>query len=170
MKYLMFLFFMSFSIVSFAEEHYQLDDSNWIKSEDVDDFTGDKKLLFILEASSYSENYESNSALVIRCLNNKTEMFLNIGDSFFPFMDDTQKIGIKIDEEKAYFEKANQSADAKAVFFYKPINFLKKLKDKSKVIFRYKPINKTDQNATFEIKGINQIVDEMSETCKWPKK
>lgn len=171
MKYLMFLFLMSFSVVVSAGEFVLQDDSNWYKAEDIDSFTENKNVYFAIPANEEAARLEKSAALFVRCLNNQTEMFINTGRDFFPFGGgDYVKIGIKIDDEKPYYEKFTKSSSSSAAFFQKPINFLKNLKGKSKIILRYQPYGENEKNATFEIKGINQVIDEISETCKWPKK
>lgn len=110
---------------------------------------------------------QKSAVLVIRCKDNSTEAF--IGWPRYLGRGISHKVETKVDNKSIEKREWNSSTDGEAVFREKPINWIKSLKDGKKIIVRLKPYSSGYEELEFNIIGINDVIEQVSEICKWKK-
>ena len=82
---------------------------------------------------------------------------------------DGMKIGLKFDDEKSFYEYWDAGTDCKALFSDKPVKFLKKMVGKKQLMVRFTPYASGTYNVTFDLRGIDKVVENLSSACHWKK-
>jgi len=76
------------------------DTSEWQISSSKDAMTDEKNVYLVLQSDTHKK-FGRNSKLIVRCLRNKTEMYIDWPGIFnFSFMDDNARIRTRIDLEQ----------------------------------------------------------------------
>lgn len=141
----------------------------WIKNEDESKLDNSKTLMY----DRFSSNMLSNSygkegpaALVVRCKNNQTESYI-AWNSYLGI--EPVKVSYRIDTDPIKRVTCDISSDHTAFFIRKPIAFLKELIGKKELIVQVRPYQSGPQEAEFSLEGIDKVVQDISEACKWNK-
>lgn len=144
--------------------------SAWHRSSEKDEFNGNNNLYFINRSSdSFRGHFNTKHYPVIhvRCKDNITEVAIDFDTTMT--CSGSMQVGIKIDDQEPYYEKWNAATNCEALFAPQPIKLLKKIKDHKKMMIKFIPFQKSDINASFDLLGIQDVVVETSQACKWPK-
>lgn len=112
---------------------------------------------------------EITPTLIMRCAENKTEIFIRTGVQADVEYGSTgmATVTLRFDKEKAFKVKAHKSTDNKALFFQKPISFIKQMIEHEKMLFQFVPFNSSPTYTTFEISGGKKAVQPLREECGW---
>lgn len=144
--------------------------SLWFRKTEKDEFNGSNNLYFANRSSDYFIGHFDTKhypAIIVRCKDNKTQVVINFDTTMTCFGD--MKIGLKIDDQEPYYENWNAATNCEALFSPHPIKLLKNLKDHQKLMVKFTPFQKGDINANFDLLGIEDVVTETSQACKWSK-
>lgn len=142
----------------------------WRRYIKNDEFNGNSNLMFVKQSEDFFYNnhsFKSQPSIIIRCKDNKTELYIDFDTTMT--CHGTMKLGLKIDNEKPYFENWQSSTDCSGLFSPQPIKLIKKLKGHQKLVVKFVPFQQGDVNTTFNLDEINDVQAEIAETCKWPK-
>ncbi|MBI6548341.1 type VI secretion system-associated protein TagO [Xenorhabdus lircayensis] len=103
--------------------------------------------------------------LVLRCQNNKTEVYITWG-AYLGI--DSAKITIRIDKEKAISKWWNISTDNKSSFHPGGnIKFIKSLLDKNTLFVQATPYGENTISTTFNITGLSDQITPLRKSCGW---
>lgn len=136
----------------------------WDVSVSKDELTDNKTVFVSLNASSGRGKYGDTVSLMLRCQNNKTEMYI----SWHTFLgiDDIEVID-RVDDKKAETSHWGISTDRKASFRRSPVSQIKKMLDSKKYIAQLTPYSENPITAVFETEGLNNAIKELREACHW---
>lgn len=136
----------------------------WDVSISKDELTDNKTVFLSLIASSGLGKYGDPVYLIIRCQNNKTEMFINW--QTFLGLDTIEAID-RVDDKKAETSYWDISTDRKASFRRNPVPQIKKMLDSKKYVAQVTPYSENPITAVFETDGLGNAIKELRETCSW---
>ncbi|WP_292978866.1 type VI secretion system-associated protein TagO [Nitrosomonas sp.] len=107
-------------------------------------------------------------SLVLRCKENKTELYIVTGMSpQVEYGTDGATITLRFDKEKATKYHTSKSTDGEALFFGQSIGVIKKMLGHTTLLFQFIPFNSSPAMTTFDLRGIQEAVKPLRETCKW---
>jgi hypothetical protein len=122
---------------------------------------GDRETAFI---SLYPE-FNHAGLMALRCKDNETDLMFDVS-AYMGREGSTMEY--KIGDAPISKEKIIPSSGLGRGFFARnPIPFLKKLSGENRLAIRVKPYDGTSVERTFDISGIEKIIDIIKETCKW---
>ena len=142
----------------------------WIEIVRKDGFTGNTLSRYSnIATDSFYGNYgkEKIPVLTAFCGDNKTEVYIEFGTVMT--CGDGMKMGLKFDDQKPYYEYWSGSTDCKALFSRQPVKLLQKMVGKKQLMVRFTPYASGDKNVTFDLRGIDKVVEKLSNACHWKK-
>lgn len=142
----------------------------WIEKTEKDEFTGNVNVYYFNSSvDSFNAGYgtQTHPTIWARCKDNSTEV--NIYFDTVMTCGDGMKIGLKFDDEKSFYEYWNGSTSCKALFSRQPVKLLKKMVGKKKMMVRFTPYASGTYNVTFDLRGIDKVVENLSSACHWKK-
>lgn len=149
------------SNISGEKEAIEPPNNTWRIRENLDEIDDSKIIYALLDAENDNDIY-----LMVRCKNNRTELMI-YWDTFL--WEDTQKVTTRVGKEKATTTSWSGSTDNQATFSERPIPLIKKMLKEDKFVARIKERNGTPITAIFNTSGMEEAVQEISETCNWIK-
>lgn len=147
----------------------------WVVEEEISPIDDSKTVTLMLNADSPIQVRYTKSTpyLVIRCKENKTEMYIG----FNTFLgSNTIYPTTRIDSEKAVSDmKWSISTNHKAMFYdgsnykgyVKVTDYIKKLQTKNKYFVQVTPYSENTVNTTFTIIGLDKAIEPLREACGW---
>ena len=107
--------------------------------------------------------------LVVRCKENKTELFVMTGMPANLESDDLEKhtVRIRLDGDSHLIQKWSSSTDKKALFAPDPILLAKKIAGSVMMLFEFIPYNSNPQIARFSVTGLDRYLGKISTACNW---
>ena len=130
-------------------------------------------------ATLYSEDYavgwpsyKEKLELIIRCQENKTEIYIDLGmqpDNAYGRYNQS-KVRIRLDKNKAFSEYWSESTDGKALFAPKSIQLAKKINKADSMYFEFTPFNSDPQIIEFDVRGLTPYLEKIAKTCNWKLK
>ena len=136
----------------------------WDVSVSKDELTDNKTVFVSLNASSGRGKYGDTVSLMLRCKNNKTEMYINWHT--FLEVDDIEVID-RVDDKKAETSHWGISTDRKTSFRRNPVAQIKKMLDSKKYVAQVTPYSENPITAVFETEGLDNAIKELRDTCHW---
>lgn len=100
-----------------------------------------------------------------RCLRDKTEVYINAGESLDGRY--TTKVDIRIDAGKVRTELWNLSTDYDAAFAPRPIGFLRRLSSAKTFTVRVHPRLRAPISAVFALDGADEAFRLIAKACHW---
>lgn len=107
---------------------------------------------------------ESQPTLLIRCKENKTNLFIPFG--FFLGSDST-RVTTRLDKEKARTSTWSISTDHEAIFAPRDISFTKKLMQHDRLLVQLTPYGESPVMTEFDVRGLENAVKPLREACNW---
>ncbi|ELB2785436.1 hypothetical protein QNE79_000771 [Vibrio alginolyticus] len=113
--------------------------------------------------------YSENATLTMRCLNNKTEVYVKWGSYIIGDRNDRLNVTHRIDSAKAINKAWNLSTDKKA-FFYdgKDIEFIKSMIGAKKLVVQF--TDQTTKTVSFDLDRLDEEVRPLAKACSWEAK
>lgn len=151
------------------------DKGAWRTSSREDPVTGRTRHSAVLMASNRTEGIVSQpvtSRLVVRCQDNKTEVYLDwetyLGGNSGDFRDNRQIVTLRIGDGDPFTVRANVSTDNEATFFPSPIpSILKPAANADTLAARTTPYNESPQTAVFNLTGMRAALSDLAAACNW---
>ncbi len=104
--------------------------------------------------------------LILRCEEGKTEAYIVTG-----MHADVESDGvtgtIRFDKEKAYELKFGESTDHESLFFRDAQYMIAVMMEFRTMLFRFTPFNSSPTMTTFNLRGLNKVVRQLSSLCEW---
>lgn len=132
-----------------------------IETNPIDD---SRTVTLLLKADSGQSTWGKPIYLVVRCMRNKTEMFISWQD----YLTDEATVLTRIGSKDAQTSDWNVSTDQEATFY--PGNtttFLKNMMAADKLVAQVTPYNESPTTAIFETGGMENAIQPLRETCGW---
>ena len=136
---------------------------SWIVSKDINPVDDSQTVTLILKADSGSNKWGRKVAMVMRCSQNTTDMYINWGE----YLGREARVLTRVGSNKAITENWSLSTDSKASFKRKPIPMIKQMLGQSKFVAQITPYNESPVTAVFDISGLDNAIDPLRETCGW---
>lgn len=137
----------------------------WNVSIDTNPIDDSKTVTLNLVADSgKSSTFREPVILFIRCKSLKTNVFINWRD----YLGNEARVLTRIGQEKAETRRWSLSTNSQATFF--PINeidYLKKLLVVDSFVAQVTPYNENPITAVFDIRGLDNAIKPLRETCRW---
>lgn len=137
----------------------------WQTSKDVDPLN-DKEIHYaLLEADSGKGRYGGRVALMVRCRDSRTELYIN-WNSYLG--SETTRTTYRVDKSPAQTSSWGLSTDKKAAFFPgSPVALLKQMADSQTFVANVTPYNESPITATFDTQGAGTALRDIRASCKW---
>lgn len=104
--------------------------------------------------------------MIIRCMDNKTDLFVSYQQSI-AFDIDGVSGKVRLDNEQPKTFNFSRSRDFRAVFFPKPVPFLKDAIGHEKMLVQVDLLSAVGQVAEFDIRGLEEALKPLREACHW---
>ena len=152
------------------EEEKSNDLPKWVVSDSSSEMDDSKTVVMSLESENtvtgwLTKNY--SPTLIIRCQENKTDMYMNTESQFHRSSLDSVKAKIRLDDEKSKTYRFSVSTDNMSIFFRKPIGHLKKMFSSQEMKIGWTPFNANPVIAKFDIRGLKDLIKPLRKTCNW---
>ena len=138
--------------------------NNWILHRKTSPMNDSKT--FIASIRGVDEIKKERATLVLRCSENKTSSYI-VWDDILDYSGDVNVVEYRIDDKKAIKSRWNLSTDSKATFAPQEIKFAKSLGGANKLIVRTSYYHESPSIVTFNLDGIDGILEELQKTCNW---
>ncbi|MBY5946837.1 type VI secretion protein [Photobacterium rosenbergii] len=139
------------------------DVGSWYVSKDINPVDDSQTVTLFLKADSGSNKWGRKVAMVMRCSQNTTDMYINWGE----YLGREARVLTRVGSNKAITENWSLSTDSKASFKRKPIPMIKQMLGQSKFVAQITPYNESPVTAVFDISGLNNAIEPLRETCGW---
>jgi len=152
----------SLLVLSFS---VKADDGNWRVREIVNPINNTKITIMSLSAESGKSKEGIVPDLVIRCIGNKIDFYINWNDFL-----STSNIDVltKIGDEKAETMKWRPSPCRKKSFYLgSPVNFVERMLEDNKFFAQVTPHGESQITAVFNTSGIKNVIKPLQENCGW---
>lgn len=137
----------------------------WSVQETKNPVDDSKTVALYLKATGGKSKSGEDIALIIRCLSNKTELYINWQD--YLGMDQTT-VTTRIGTDPAQKFSWGISTDYKSTFYSgSPISFIKALMKADKLIAQLTPYGESPVIATFDISGLTEAIKPLQSNCGW---
>lgn len=148
------------------------EETKWIINEDTNPVDDSKTRRATLIADEGSSSMGDSVSLTIRCMSNKTELFVNwndfLGDDSHDVYNDWKNVIVRVGENKAQQQRWDISTDSKATFAPgSPIDLIKRMLKAERLVLRTTPYNENPVTAVFMLKGMENAVAPIAEECGW---
>ena len=141
----------------------------WGHSEDTSAMYNRKDVwLWVSSTNGQGTSYgsEKNARLELRCMDNKTNIYI----TFDTYINEDQSVRYKIDDDKikSVYMRPFTSNDGLGIFNgNKAIPFIKNLFDRNKIIFQFKSYRNPSLEFVFNVSGLRNQIAELSKACEW---
>lgn len=132
-----------------------------VKSNPIDDT---KTVTLALMSDKARSKWGNPVGLIIRCMSNKTDFLIVWQD----YLGSEATVLTRIGQEPAVTAKWSLSTDSKATFYPdNPIPYINKMMASESFVAQVTPYNESPITATFDIRGLENAIKPVRETCKW---
>ncbi len=137
----------------------------WETFKDVDPLN-DKQIHYaMLEADSGKGKYGGRVSMMVRCRDNKTELYINWNS--YLGLNNTKTI-YRLDKNPAQSSSWSLSTDKKAAFFPgSPVSLLKQMAESRSFVANVTPYNESPITATFNTEGAANALRDLRASCNW---
>lgn len=130
-----------------------------------------KTVVVELTAENFIKGWlsEYSPVLVIRCKENKTELYIRTGMSSDPEygLYNEHTVRIRLDDGKPFKQRWSDSTDNEALFAPKSIALAKDIAKSKKMLFEFTPFSSSPQTVEFDVQGLMPHLEELAKTCNW---
>lgn len=131
------------------------------KTNPIDDT---KTVVLGLVADSGKSRFGVPVSLVIRCVNNSTDLYIN----WQSFLGSESVVHARMGKEEAIEEDWNLSSDQQATIYpYDPVAYIKKMMTSNSFVAQVTPFNESPITAVFDTTGLENAIKPVRDVCKW---
>lgn len=145
--------------------------SKWHVSKETSRLDDSTNVIISLDADSPISGWPRKThtpSLVLRCKEKKTEAYIVTGMSpQVEYGTDGATVTLRFDKEKATKYRTSKSTDGEALFFGQSIGLIKKMLGHTTLLFEFVPFNSSPTMTTFDLRGLNDAIRPLRDTCKW---
>lgn len=159
--------------VKMVEKPSVTDAGKWRVSKETSAMTDDTSVfLTVISDNEVRGRYDNSgpALLVLRCRENTTSALFTFNGHFMSDIQGKGKIEYRLDDHRMTSIYATVSNDNEALGLWsggKAIPWIKKLLSKEQLIVRATPYSESSVTATFDIRGIDNVIGDLRETCNW---
>jgi len=136
----------------------------WATSTSTDPLTDKSIYLAFLDADRGTGRFGEKIDMVVRCKENKTELYIN-WQSFLGM--DGIKVTHRIDKSSAVTSTWDISTDRKSAFMRAPVAALKQMATSESFIANVTPYGESPVTAVFDTKGAELALQDIRKGCGW---
>lgn len=136
----------------------------WATSTTTDPLTDKSIYLAFLDADQGAGRFGEKIDMVVRCKDNRTEMYIN-WQSFLGM--DSVSITHRIDKSSAVTSTWDVSTDHKSAFMRSPVAALKQMASSENFIANVTPYGESPVTAVFDTKGAAAALQDVRSGCGW---
>jgi type VI secretion system protein VasI len=159
--------------VTIAETPAVQGGGKWRVSTEISPMTDQKTVFMILDSDNditggYAASGPAN--LVLRCAEGETNAFILLNDQFLSDVQNYGWVDFRLDDDEMDSINMRASDNNKALGLWGSpgaILFIKGLLEHEKLTVRARPHNSNAVVAVFDIRGIDQVIGKLRETCEW---
>lgn len=138
---------------------------NWNTRIDKNPLNDSTTVILVNPASEGKARLGKRISLLLRCKNNKTEVFVSWNDYLGS---DGAKVTHRVGDAEAKTRTWSQSTDNTATFYPgNDITLIKSMFGESKFVAQVTPYNESPSTAVFEISGLDKAIKPLREECGW---
>ena len=136
----------------------------WRVSAETNPIDDSKTVSLVLISDSGRSKWGKPVAIIIRCMSNKTELYINWND----YLGSSASVLTRIGKNRAVTKNWSLSTDSQATFYPTgTINFIKEMMDSNKLVAQVTPYNESPVTAIFDTTGLSNAIKPLRETCSW---
>lgn len=145
----------------------------WDKQIRVSPMTDDRNIYLRLESENQIRGRfggPGNAVLWLRCMENTTAVLMDFNGHFMSDIQGYGRVEYRLDDAEMARFATTASTDNSTLGLWRgnvAIPFIKRLLAHERLILRATPYNESAVTATFDIRGIDEAVIELRETCGW---
>jgi len=118
----------------------------------------------VLAADSATTQSDETIALIVRCRNDDTDLYIRWHD----YLGNEASVLTRVGNENAVIQKWNLSADHQSSFYPEnPIEFIKQLLEADRIVAEISPYRARPITANFDLAGLSNAIAPLRETCNW---
>lgn len=136
----------------------------WATSTTTDPLTDKSIYLAFLDADKGAGRFGEKIGLVVRCKENKTELFIN-WQSYLGL--DSTKVTHRVDKSSAVTSTWDISTDRKSAFMRSPVPALKQMAGSESFIANVTPYGESPITAVFDTTGAESAFQDIRRGCGW---
>lgn len=153
-------------------ENTDVDSGNWAIQQWTSQMDSSKSVQASLYADKDIEDWlhkKHKPELIIRCLENKTEIFVITDVSANPELGlyNQYTVRLRFDNNKPISQRWSGSTDNTALFAPQSTKLAKQINKSEKMLFEFTPFQMSPQVVEFDVKGLEPYLKKIAETCKW---
>jgi len=145
--------------------------SKWDISKDMSRIDDSTTIVLSLDAESAISGWPGKTnrpSLILRCKQKQTEAYIVTGmPPQVEYGSDGATVTTRLDKDRAIKLRMSKSTDGEALFFGQSVGFIKSMLRKSTLLFDFTPFNSSPVMTTFDLRGIDEAIKPLRETCKW---
>jgi type VI secretion system protein VasI len=143
----------------------------WIVSEESSDMDDSKSVTLSLAAENEVRGWLATERphLVIRCEENKTEVYVRTGMAAQPEYGrySEARVEIRMDSGSVRKQWWSEATNNEALFAPQPVALAKQLAAARQFRFRFSAFNAGLRTATFDLTGLSEVLPKVSSECGW---
>lgn len=145
----------------------------WTVEEDKSAFDDTQTVILFLDADQEIPGQYGGSttpSLILRCMEDRTSVYLTMGDYFLSDIQGYGNVDYRIDDTKAQVARMSSSTDNHALGLWSggaSIPFIKQLATGEKLALRITPYNESPRELSFSLTGLNAVLPKLREACSW---
>ena len=146
------------------------DSGKWVVHESSSQMDDSKTVVLRLDAENTISGWlkKNKANLLIRCKENKTEVYIHTGMAANPeHGTDAHTVRIRLDKLRAFTERWSESTNNEALFAKTPISLAKKLAHARTMLFEFTPFNANPATSRFDVRGLDQHLNRVAQACGW---
>lgn len=138
---------------------------DWSVAEKINPLDDTAVYFAVLDAQTGRSRRGDKISMVIRCANNRTEMYINWHD--YLGMDSTQ-VTYRVGKNAAVRQEWSLSTDNQSTFFPgSPVSVLKQMVEETSFVASLVPYNENPVTVEFDITGIEPALQNIRKNCGW---
>jgi type VI secretion system VasI family protein len=107
---------------------------------------------------------DGNQTLVIRCRDDKTDVYITTDDFF---VDESISVIVRYDKEKATKQNFLLSTSNRGLFFRHAISNIKTMMKAKKIVIGYNTYGGTLKTVSFKLDGLSEKITSLRKACHW---
>ena len=134
-------------------------------------FDDSPTIIFTLQAEAEFQGWleRHRAALLVRCRENRTEVFINTGTAASVESGnlDRHAVRIRFDQNEAFTQRWSESSNNEALFASSHIPLARQIAQADRMLFQFTPFNANPAVIEFDVRGFDRHIELVAETCNW---
>lgn len=144
---------------------------SWVIDRSVDELTGEENVTAVLESENITKAWMDTTrpALIVRCLDDNTEILLNTRHRFEVEQGHKEEVKISYikDDSQPVNEYWSRGPEGKSAIAAEPESLARQLLNVKVLRIEFTPFNADTTGAVFDMNGFENVIKEISSACEW---